>query len=511
MKQIITCAIAGLGNRGNDIYGNYQFVSPEEMKVTAVAEPQEEKREAARMRYGLPENRCFSSAEEMLAQPKLADVMVIATQDRQHVEQAVNAIKKGYHVLCEKPISPDPEECRRLQKAAHEYQRIVAVGHVLRYTPFYSKIKKLIAGGAIGEVVSIQAMEQVTYWHQAHSYVRGNWRRTDETSPMILAKSCHDLDIFVWLLGKQCKKVSSYGGLYLFRPEKAPEGAAKRCLDGCLAKADCPYDAEKIYITNERTGIRTVVREGKTGDAAWPCCVLTPNDLSEAAVRKALETGPYGRCVYACDNDVVDHQVVNMEFEDGITVDFQMTAFTGEGGRTIHICGTKGDIKGNLGKNKVILTQFGRTPVSFEVAEGDMSGHAGGDNRLNLLVKLQRELGLTYLFIAHDLSMVKHISDRVGVMYMGHIVELASSKELYANPQHPYTKALLSAIPIPNPEKEKNKVVLPLEGEVGSPINCGPGCRFASRCKYATERCKNETPVLKEIEKEHFAACHLFD
>lgn len=130
---------------------------------------------------------------------------------------------------------------------------------------------------------------------------------------------------------------------------------------------------------------------------------------------------------------------------------------------------------------------------------------------INLLMRLQREMGLTYLFIAHDLSMVKHISDRVGVMYMGHIVELASSKELYANPQHPYTKALLSAIPIPNPEKEKNKVVLPLEGEVGSPINCGPGCRFASRCKYATKRCKTETPVLKEIEKEHFAACHLFD
>ena len=129
---------------------------------------------------------------------------------------------------------------------------------------------------------------------------------------------------------------------------------------------------------------------------------------------------------------------------------------------------------------------------------------------VNLLVKLQRELGLTYLFIAHDLSMVKHISDRVGVMYMGHIVELASSKDLYANPQHPYTKALLSAIPIPNPEKEKNKVVLPLEGEVGSPINCGPGCRFASRCKHATEKCKNETPELKEVSEGHYMACHLF-
>ncbi len=411
MSKIITCAIAGLGNRGNDIYGNYQFVHPEEMQVTAVADPVEGKRKAAMERYGLSGERCFVTAEEMLKQPQLADVMVIATQDRQHVKQAIEAMKKGYHILCEKPISPDIEECRRLQKAAHHYQRIVAVGHVLRYTPFYTKIKELIDEGDIGEIISIQAMEQVTYWHQAHSYVRGNWRRAGETSPMILAKSCHDLDIFAWLTGKQCKKVSSYGGLSLFRPEKAPEGAAKRCLDGCQAKDECPYDAEKIYITNERTGIRTVIREGKRGDAAWPCCVLSPNDLSEEAVRNALKTGPYGRCVYACDNDVVDHQIVNMEFEDGITVDFQMTAFTGEGGRTIHICGTKGDIKGNLSKNKVILTQFGRTPVSFEVAEGDMSGHAGGDNRLihDFLETVRKGAGEETLRTGIDVSIQSHL------------------------------------------------------------------------------------------------------
>lgn len=411
MSQIITCAIAGLGNRGNDIYGNYQFVSPEEMKVVAVADPQEEKRKAAKERYGLSVGQCFSTAEEMLSQPKLADVIIIATQDRQHVEQAIKAIEKGYHVLCEKPISPDLEECKRLKEAAHKYQKIVAVGHVLRYTPFYSKIKELIDDGAIGEVVSIQAMEQVTYWHQAHSYVRGNWRRSDETSPMILAKSCHDLDIFVWLLGKACKKVSSYGGLSLFTKEKAPEGATLRCMDGCKAKEDCPYDAEKIYITNERTGIRSVVREKRTGDEAWPCCVLSPNDLSEEAIRNALKTGPYGRCVYACDNNVVDHQVVNMEFEDGITVDFQMTAFTGEGGRTIHVCGTKGDIKGNLSKNRVILTQFGRTPVSFDVAEGDMSGHAGGDNRLihDFLETVRKGAGEKELRTGIDVSIQSHL------------------------------------------------------------------------------------------------------
>ena len=382
MNKIITCAIAGLGNRGNDIYGNYEFVRPDEMKVTAVADPVKEKREAARKRYRLEEENCFETVEELRNKPKLADALVIATQDRQHVAQAVEAIKKGYHVICEKPISPSLEECKRLQEAAHEYHRIVAVGHVLRYTPFYTKIKELIDSGRIGEVVSMQAMEKVTYWHQAHSFVRGNWRRKEETSPMILAKSCHDCDIFVWLLGRKCKRVSSYGGLYLFRKEMAPKGAAKRCLDGCNAKEGCPYDAEKIYVTNKRTGIRDVIKDKRTGDEAWPVCVLSPDNLTEEGVYEALKEGPYGRCVYDCDNDVVDHQVVNMEFEGGVTVDFQMTAFTGSGGRTIHVCGTRGDIYGDLAVNEVTIEEFGKEPETFSTVEGDMSGHAGGDNRL---------------------------------------------------------------------------------------------------------------------------------
>lgn len=128
---------------------------------------------------------------------------------------------------------------------------------------------------------------------------------------------------------------------------------------------------------------------------------------------------------------------------------------------------------------------------------------------VNLLIKLQNELGLTYLFIAHDLSMVKHISDRVGVMYLGTMVELTTSEKLYANPLHPYTQALLSAIPVPDPEYAKTKKRIPLEGEVPSPINPKPGCRFAPRCKYAKEICTQENPVLKEIEPGHFAACHI--
>ncbi|MCY6960364.1 ABC transporter ATP-binding protein [Clostridium brassicae] len=130
---------------------------------------------------------------------------------------------------------------------------------------------------------------------------------------------------------------------------------------------------------------------------------------------------------------------------------------------------------------------------------------------VNLLIKLQEEFGLTYLFIAHDLSMVKHISDRVGVMYLGTMVELTSSGKLYDKPLHPYTQALLSAIPVPDPEVEKTRQRIMLEGEVPSPINPKPGCRFAARCKYAKEICHEQRPELKEVEDDHFVACHLFD
>lgn len=130
---------------------------------------------------------------------------------------------------------------------------------------------------------------------------------------------------------------------------------------------------------------------------------------------------------------------------------------------------------------------------------------------INMLKELQESMGLTYLFIAHDLSVVKYISDRVVVMYLGTIVETAETEELYANPMHPYTQALLSAIPEADPRKAKSNVRIPIKGEIPSPINPKNCCRFAERCQYATERCRSEMPKLREIKPGHVVACHLMD
>ena len=350
MNPPITFAIAGFGDRGST-YASMQNLFPDQMKVVAVADLDPAKVEKARGLYNIPTDHCFSSVEDMLSQPRLADVMVVATMDRQHVGHAIPALRKGYHILMEKPISPDLDQCREILDVARECPGKVIVCHVLRYTVFYNKLKELISGGRIGDVVSVCANENVGYWHQAHSFVRGNWRNSRESSPMILQKSCHDMDILTWLLGKRCKTVSSFGGTQLFKAARAPEGAALRCLDGCKAKENCPFDAEKIYITSPKTG-------RAKGDS-WITSVLSVENTVESTY-KALREGPYGRCVYHCDNDVVDHQQTNLLMEDGSTVSFTMCAFTESCYRTFKAMGTRGEIEADMLSNLIRVRVFGQ-------------------------------------------------------------------------------------------------------------------------------------------------------
>ena len=366
MKQI-SVAIAGLGSRGLDAYARYADEAPDEMKIVAVADILPDRVERAAKKYNVPADRCFASAEEMFEQEKLADAAFICTMDQDHYREAKAALLKGYDLLLEKPVSPSLEECDLLARVARETGRRVVVCHVLRYTAFYKKVKELLDGGAVGQVMTVQAIENVGYWHQSHSFVRGNWRNSGTSSAMILQKCCHDMDILLWLTGKRCKTVSSFGSLTWFKPENAPEGATERCLD-CPHKDDCLYSAPKFYLGRYDAGERD-----------WPLNVLCQEPTREG-LEEALRVGPYGRCVYHCDNNVVDHQVVNLLLEGGATISFTMCAFTAQGGREIHLMGTKGDIYGDLARRTIEIHPFGGEVQTLDLrTPGDAFGHGGGD------------------------------------------------------------------------------------------------------------------------------------
>ena len=360
----VTAVVLGTGSRGS-IYAGYAIEHPDQLQIVAVADPREDRRNMLADKLNLPGSARFASWQELLAQPRMADCAFVCTLDDDHTEPAIKAMELGYHLLLEKPMSNTEEECRAIVAAAKKTGRTLAVCHVLRYTPFYMTLKNLIDRGEIGEVTTIDQIENVGYWHQAHSFVRGNWRTVRETSPMLLQKSCHDMDIILWLMGKDCKRVQSFGSLRHFNAENAPEGAPERCLDGCPHAESCPYYAPALYLDMDRTG--------------WPVDVIT-TDLSEEGRRKALEEGPYGRCVYRCDNDVVDRQVVNLEFDGGAVAAFTMTGLSADFSRQLKIFGTRGQIEADMGTGEIVLQRFGEEKQRIPMDTGtEASGHGGGD------------------------------------------------------------------------------------------------------------------------------------
>lgn len=368
MKKL-TAIVVGYGSRGAT-YASYAMEHPEELEIVAVADPNSIRRQTAKERHGLSDANLYSSWEELAAQPKQADFAIIGTQDNMHYSPAMALIETGYHLLLEKPMAPTPWECEQITLAAERKGVQVVVCHVLRFTQFWRAIKNLILAGRLGKVMSVVHMENVGHIHQSHSFVRGNWRNAEESSCMILAKSCHDMDILQWILDKKCVQIQSFGGLHHFCRENMPEGAPDRCVKGCPAAEQCHYNAVKLYYEDkENLWFRSVA--AKTIDM--------PTDEQ---VMEAITSGPYGRCVYRCDNDVVDHQMVNMEFEGGCTVAFSMTAFN-EGGRFIRIFGTEGELVSSRDQKALELFSFDtRTWETIDItAYGNdiTSGHGGGD------------------------------------------------------------------------------------------------------------------------------------
>ncbi|KAL1021319.1 hypothetical protein UPYG_G00011730 [Umbra pygmaea] len=377
MAPPVEVIIVGAGSRGVT-YSRFATFHPERMRVVGVADPSIFAREKLQREHKVADHNIFTDWHDIVEREKFADAVFICTPDRHHKDPAVALAKKGYHILLEKPMATTAEDCSEIVRTSIESGVMLAVCHALRYDPVIHKIKVLLDSGVVGDVAHIQHFEPVGFFHFAHSFVRGNWRNEAESSFALLAKSCHDIDlIHHWAGGRSCLKVSSFGALNHFCKENKPQGAADRCLD-CSVETSCPYSASKIYLDRV-----------KQGYVDWPVSVICSSSLPDIeSVTEALKSGPYGRCVYQCDNDVCTNQVVNMEFEGGLTAAFTMVAFTEEiCQRKTTIYGSKGELSFNGHEIRVFdfLSGMGTRyraessmPVGFQMG----GGHSRADYHL---------------------------------------------------------------------------------------------------------------------------------
>lgn len=359
----VTAIVCGAGNRGN-VYGDYAIAYPDKLDIVGVAEPITIRNERYTRKHAIPQENRFKTWEDVFSRPKFADAIIITTPDNLHYGPCMKALAMGYDVLLEKPISPSEKECRDILALAKKTERIVAVCHVLRYAPYFVKLRELIQSKAIGEIVSIQHLEPIEHTHMSHSYVRGNWHNSKQTTPIILAKSCHDLDILRWMIGKPSQSIHAFGDLKWFTKKNAPAGSTERCTDGCAVEGECPYSALEIYYRKRHYNYVFDLPDDKTKQAEY--------------VLEQLKTTNYGRCVYRMDNDQPDHYITNILFDDNVTASFSMEAFTSYAGRRTRVMGSHGDIVGDM--NSFTITNFksGKKEEWKETTDG----HGGGDWRL---------------------------------------------------------------------------------------------------------------------------------
>ena len=365
----VEAVLVGAGNRGRYVYGAYARRHPERLRIVAVAEPVAERRLALAHEHDLPRERAFADWRELLAAPPAAAATIVATGDMDHTGPALAALAAGHHVLLEKPMAPDADECRALVRAAEGAGKILQVAHVLRYTAFYRAVAEALGAGRIGRPLTFDLREHIAHWHMTHSYVRGKFRKREIAAPILLAKSCHDLDLLAWLVGAPAERVASFGSLDHYRAEQAPAGAPERCTDGCPVQDTCPHDAVRFYAGPDEKLAR-----------GWPWTDVSA-DPSREARRAALATGPYGRCVYRCDNDVPDHQGVLVEFAGGVLGTFALQGHATHETRTLRVSGSEGELRGVLRGGRLELTRHGSLETE-EIPIGPgrpADGHYGGD------------------------------------------------------------------------------------------------------------------------------------
>jgi predicted dehydrogenase len=354
----------GAGNRGYGAYGRYAVDHPDEVRFVAVAEPDPARRARFAETHGIPPEHQFAAWEDLLARPTLAPAAINTTQDRMHHRSTLALLQAGYDVLLEKPMAPSAAECVELVHAAEQQRRMLQICHVLRYAAFFRAVYDIVNDGRLGEIVNLEWNENLVFWHYVHSFVRGNWGNSQRSGPMILTKCCHDLDLLVWILGGPPQRLASFGSLTHFRSDRVGPEIPARCTDGCPIADACDYYAPRLYIEQDH--------------GRW---LRDPVSLdhSPAALRQALETGPYGRCVYRCDNDVVDHQVVLLQFANGLAATLTMQGSSHVEGRTLRIDGTRATLLGNEARNELQIREHRSQQVETIHPQRDERGHGGGD------------------------------------------------------------------------------------------------------------------------------------
>lgn len=363
LAKPVTAILIGAGNRGN-IYADYALIHPDELNIIGIAEQDAVRNGRFARKHNIDADKRFYYWEDILKKEKFADAVIIATPDYLHAEPCLKALDAGYNVLLEKPIALTEHECRLILDKAKSTGKIVGVCHVLRYSPYFRQLKEIISSKTIGDIVSVQHMEPIGYAHMAHSYVRGNWHNSTKTSPIILAKSCHDTDILRWLINEPVEDLQCFGGLRLFTKENAPAGSTARCTDGCAVESTCPFSALQIYYRDRK---RLYVFDLPERRRSWDYIIL-----------KKLKTTDYGRCVFDMDNDQPDHLTINMRFGNNITAAFSMEGLTSYEGRRTRIMGTKGDIVGDM--ETYTITDFRTGQKTSWSLKTDF--HGGGDHRL---------------------------------------------------------------------------------------------------------------------------------
>jgi len=384
--------IIGAGNRGIYNYGELCKREDVDMKIVSVAEPDNAKREKMRIEHDIPLARCYENGEQALKEDKFCDIVINSTPDKTHHSITIIALEKGYHVLLEKPMATTAKECAEIVIAQKKAKTVLSVAHVLRYSPFFKKIKEVIDSGELGRMLSIDILEEVGYLHYAHSYVRGNWRREDESGPIILTKSCHDMDLINWIIDSPVREIISEGSISYFKKGNAPKGSTNRCIGNCSIKKTCPYNSEKFYLSEAES------RKSGFG----PMNAFAPDKSSVNAVKKELANGPYGKCVFKCDNDVNDNEEVLIKFKKPIRARFIMSSFGLKHTRKVRIYNEKGEIHGDLSKGSIRIINYTGDELggvrTIDVAE--KGGHGGGDlflikNFVDTIMKNNKGYNLT--------------------------------------------------------------------------------------------------------------------